>query len=529
MINEKLYSFSGFDHFLEGFQPRTSYGKKYKRDLTWISQVENFNMEHERNRSLITCIQQEPIQADTLEFHLSEIPELYQISTKEIRSELFNTRKFLIHYNQIRSVLNNRRRELFGLHYDPQYLLTVLQAGKEQDETFYISDRFDPELKEIRKKIAIINERLKRIKNELVEEIQNSLNLDFRFHDFLVINERDIPDDPKLLLNRETYDNHSLIVKPRLSNDYYKVHQEISTLLDQEKDLELKVLKNLSVEIEKHRDKLDGLINGISLLDIAMAKARLAIQFQCVEPIIQDSENISINLGRLIPLEKNCVEAKIPYTPLSAEFDAHHIIISGSNMGGKTVVLKTIVFLQLLTQFGFFVPVKHFKTMLFSHINLISTGWLNKERGLSSFGEEIMNLLSASNEGKVLYIIDEFAKATNSHEAFALNCALLESLTEHVNMWSISTTHLENLPELKNLSFWKVRGLSYNKYKEYFHSDFKGDLDQRIALINQFMDYGIEKRTDKQPSRDAVKIADLLGLDSKLIKNAENYLNKWEK
>jgi DNA mismatch repair ATPase MutS len=153
----------------------------------------------------------------------------------------------------------------------------------------------------------------------------------------------------------------------------------------------------------------------------------------------------------------------------------------------------------------------HFTTLSFS--------------GLSSFGEEIMNLINSDEQGTTLYIIDEFARTTNSSEGKALYSALLNWFSDNKQIYSFSSTHHEALPLLKNVSYWQMNGLDYEKYKKYYHKDYNSDLNERISLINDFMDYGVYE-SDKK--RDALKIANILGLNSKILEYAEKYIKKQE-
>ena len=119
-------------------------------------------------------------------------------------------------------------------------------------------------------------------------------------------------------------------------------------------------------------------------------------------------------------------------------------------MGGKTILLKTVLFCQLLAQRGLFVPAENFSTVVFQSINLIGNDLSDAYNGLSSFGDEIMNLVESENRDKTLYIVDEFARTTNSTEGKALYSALLQWFTENGRIYSFSSTHQENLPDLEN-------------------------------------------------------------------------------
>ena len=85
------------------------------------------------------------------------------------------------------------------------------------------------------------------------------------------------------------------------------------------------------------------------------------------------------------------------YTPLDAVLDANVTVIFGSNMGGKTVALKSFAFLQACAQTGLFVPAVRFETRLFKHFHYLGEGAAKEEtQGLSGFGFEIRQFVEAS-------------------------------------------------------------------------------------------------------------------------------------
>jgi DNA mismatch repair ATPase MutS len=97
-------------------------------------------------------------------------------------------------------------------------------------------------------------------------------------------------------------------------------------------------------------------------------------------------------------------------------------------MGGKTVLFKTLAFLQLLTQSGFRIPATEFHTRVYSAIHILGTSPNNGIEGLSSFGQEIHQLTTAfeSQESRLIFV-DELAKTTNATEAKAILVAALNT------------------------------------------------------------------------------------------------------
>ncbi|MBI9100224.1 MAG: hypothetical protein JEY91_17210, partial [Spirochaetaceae bacterium] len=326
----------------------------------------------------------------------------------------------------------------------------------------------------------------------------------------------------------EPYDSRFVLIKPVMNHFYFHIYSSRKELLLREKDIERSIQSELINAIREDRDNIQKYIQSVTLLDIIFAKCRLSRRFQCTRPQINEDGHIHISQLEYIPLKEICISKQRPYSSLTAEFDNRNIVITGSNMGGKTVLLKSVLFCQLLVQQGFFIPAGSVRTILFDAINLV--GNLNDEnsRGLSSFGEEIMNLIDSHHTSRSLYIVDEFARTTNSIEAYALNSALLQWFSECPHIYSFMSTHQENFPEFESVSNWSMKGLNYKKYKKYFHLDYDCDLEERIQLITDYMDYGVEPEKTGEIRRDALKIADILGLNSEILNYAEKYIKDQE-
>jgi len=529
-MKDRIYNFSGLNQFLDYYQPATPEGRRDKAERKVYSNITELEQAHDLVESLIPFIETEKEKIDKISYHLKRIPLLGDRFVKgELRSELHSVKKFLHNYRSISSLLPAALKKQFLLDFNLDELLELLGYEEEEQESLFVKESYSDELKGVRLSLREIDTQLSRIKNERIETICDRYSLDFRFNDFLVIDESSVPPDSETFLYIEPYDKSSVVVKPQLGRDFYDRRNSASPLYRREKELEEEIFSRLAGAVEKERKALKQCVEAVKSFDISLARAEMAIRFKSIRPEISREGHIDASGLIYIPLEERCYEAGEVYTPLSARFDARHIVISGSNMGGKTIVLRSLLFAQLLAQMGFFVPAVKFSTVLFQSINLIGDRSGSGERGLSSFGVEIMSLINSGKEGNTLYIIDEFAKTTNSIEAYALNSALLESFSGQKSLWSFSSTHQENLPLLENVSYWSMKGLDHLKYGEYFHRDFKGDHTDRIKLINKYMNYHIQPRQwGSEVSRDALKIARILGLDSRILEYAEKYLENEE-
>ena len=119
------------------------------------------------------------------------------------------------------------------------------------------------------------------------------------------------------------------------------------------------------------------------------------------------------------------------FTSLDLELRPGCTVITGANMGGKTVSLRSTVLSLLLCQCGFFVFAKSASLPLFHRVDLILADSGPGAGGLSSFGKEVHlldTLLRQTRDCFFFEAMDEFARGTNPQEGAALARALVRYL-----------------------------------------------------------------------------------------------------
>jgi DNA mismatch repair ATPase MutS len=204
-------------------------------------------------------------------------------------------------------------------------------------------------------------------------------------------------------------------------------------------------------------------------------------------------------------------------------------------MGGKTVALETLVFMQVLAQAGFFVPAASFDAPVAPLIHYV--GELRrttlKDRpegeGLSGFGFEIRSFVEAWEESRegAFMVLDEFARTTSSHEAEAILTAVVSALVERKGLRSVFSTHFRGVGRLAGVRYLRVRGLDREAARCTICDDEGEPLRDRIRRINGMMEYGLVDDTGPGPGgSDAVAIASLLGLDRGIVARAEEIYDR---
>lgn len=188
-------------------------------------------------------------------------------------------------------------------------------------------------------------------------------------------------------------------------------------------------------------------------------------------------------------------------------------------MGGKTVTLRMIGQIAAMASFGMFVPCQYASLCLFEHIFISAGDEQSIDKGLSTFGAEIVGLKEAikSSGTRSLILIDELAGGTNPKEGYAITKAVVNYLKKKESI-TVLTTHYDNVandPDILNL---QVKGLKF--------PEEGGGIDENsIDQVQKYMDYRlIEVKYSGDIPKDALKIARIAGMDEEIIKDAENYI-----
>lgn len=279
-----------------------------------------------------------------------------------------------------------------------------------------------------------------------------------------------------------------------------------------EEGLELEARRTLTSRLLTYKTDFLSNIDAAGRLDLVLAKARLARRYGCARPMLNRTDK-SVSLAGLWHPEVAAAleERGEPFTPLDLELDRGCTVITGANMGGKTVSLRAAVLSQLLFQCGFFVFARSAHLPLFHRVDLILADSGPGAGGLSSFGKEVYlldRLLRRAGEGCFLLALDEFARGTNPQEGAALARALVRHLNG-LDCAALLTTHYDGVSDAAR-AHYQVAGLVREA-----GGDEEDDPRSRIA---RRMDYRLLPAPPGAPCpRDALRVCRLLALDPQLL------------
>jgi len=275
-------------------------------------------------------------------------------------------------------------------------------------------------------------------------------------------------------------------------------------LLVEAAEIEETVRRDLTNRLHNHVDDIEQALIALAHVDINLARARQVIdEGLCLPTISTDgtSKYVAMFHPQVKEALSRCGKA---FQPVDIGFADYPTLITGANMGGKTVVLKTLTLCQYLFQFGFGVPASYATIAIKDDVYFCIGDEQSIERGLSSFAAEMKNIdavIKASRKNRrILALIDEPARTTNPSEGTALVQALLRVLAnKHMSL--VMTTHYDIEPGSAHCL--RVKGFD-----------------------NGSMNYSLVEVDGGDVPHEALTIAHSLGIDTEWLTLASEELEK---
>ncbi len=412
---------------------------------------------------------------------------------------------------------------------DTEDLLDELDPTGDRLNTFYIYNEFSEKLTELRTKKRDYELQIRKEQKAKREELRKTqgVMLTPKFDIVLARSNKDfdrISNLPELEIVDQDYMSVTLQLKP--TEEIYKFVNEIEAINAEIEEEEERVRAMLSQKIAAKADILLDNCDKIGELDLALAKAIYSIRHDMVKPEIADEHVIEFEDGRNVQVEDILRSKGKAYCPVSLELCDGVTLITGANMGGKTISLKLAGQVPILAQYGFFVPAASARIGLSNYMQILIGDSQSVERGLSSFGSEMEELKEILDHGqdRSLILIDEIASGTNPTEGTALTKSLVDYLIEKPYI-SLITTHFESVTEREGIVNMQVRGLSDCNFDLLNREIQYANRRDRINIISKYMDYRLYRvENDKQVPKEALSIAAMLGINKEIIEGAKKYM-----
>ena len=262
--------------------------------------------------------------------------------------------------------------------------------------------------------------------------------------------------------------------------------------------VEVYTLFHLTKELETKKDSILTLFNYIGAIDtaISIASLRAGALKTCKPDLNQTSKKLSIK-NVYHPLIEDCVKNDLCINGKS-------ILITGSNMSGKSAFLRTIVINSILAQTIFTCFADEFKSPMLKQFSSIRIDDNLFERK-SYYFEEVNIMASLIKEVECadqnLFILDEVFKGTNTIERIASAKAILSYLNRNNNIVIVATHDIE------------LSGMLENEYDLYHFTD---------TIENDKLHFDHKIRAGQLKTRNAIKILEMSNYPEDIIHEAKN-------
>lgn len=314
------------------------------------------------------------------------------------------------------------------VHPNNHLLTSISKAIISEDE---IADEASTELYRIRKKIQSLSLRIREQLGKMIHSVRMQKYLQdpvvtIREGRFVIPVKSEYKGEVPGLIHDTSASGATLFVEPMSIVD---ANNNIRVLQSEERNEINKILLCLSNMVGEFASAIRKSYEMAVNLCVIYAKADLAYKMHATLPKINTLGKIKLHNARHPLIKKDEV---VPIdVELGIDFDT--LVVTGPNTGGKTVALKTVGLLTLMTMCGLLIPVAEGSEISIFDQVLVDVGDEQSiEQSLSTFSSHMLNIidiLKLSAEEKLsqkLILIDELGSGTDPVEGAALAIAILE-------------------------------------------------------------------------------------------------------
>ncbi|MEB3072210.1 endonuclease MutS2 [Parvimonas sp. C2] len=368
-----------------------------------------------------------------------------------------------------------------------------------------ISDDASSDLKRIRRMIKSKNDLIRDKLNQLISTSDKLMDNIYTLRDvrYVVPVRSEFKNSFKGIVHDQSASGQTVFIEPMfvvdLNNDLKKLE------IDEEKEIE-RILIEFSRRVLEILPELISNLSVIANIDFIFSRGKLAYDMEAIKPIINNKGIISLKSARHPLIDRDRV---VPID-ISLGNSFNTLVITGPNTGGKTVTLKTVGILTLMTQYGLMVPcADNSEVAIFDELFADIGDEQSIEQSLSTFSSHMKNIIEIIKNAKEnsLILFDELGSGTDPEEGSGLSISILNYFLEK-NIRTIATTHYSQL---------KMYAMSTENVQNAAMEFDVEKLEPTYKLI-----IGISGKSN------AFEISKKLGLDESFIVNAKKFISNNE-
>jgi DNA mismatch repair protein MutS len=246
---------------------------------------------------------------------------------------------------------------------------------------------------------------------------------------------------------KQTLKNAERYVTPEL-----KAYEE-KVLTAQEKiyQREFELFTDLRERVAARTSSLLQTAEVLAQLDTLAGLAELAAERGYCRPTLTDEPVLRIRDGRHPVLDQTLPPGTfVPNDAAMGPEDGTFLLITGPNMGGKSVYIRQVALITLMAQMGSFVPAREATIGLADRIFTRVGASDELGRGQSTFMVEMTEAANILNNAtpRSLVILDDIGRGTSTYDGVSLAWGITEYLHDTVGCRTLFATHYHELAEL---------------------------------------------------------------------------------
>ncbi|MCF7809902.1 Smr/MutS family protein [bacterium] len=414
-------------------------------------------------------------------------------------------------HSRIRKTLNRERETLPAVYRLTSTLQPISSLEDQLARTITpeatIRDDATPELARLRKaavmQLNLMRSKLTAMLPRLIKQgVLREQSFSVRDGRYVLPVRSDSLPKVKGIIHDRSASGGTLFVEPAIM---ITLGNELRSIELAERDEVRRILLQLSDKVRDNLDVIQENLRVMTVLDCICAKAGFAVKIDAYVPDITENGVIKI-LGGCHPLLLLRDQRKVVPLTLELGVDFTTLVISGPNSGGKSVALKCIGLLCLMTACGIPIPALPGTSIpLFKTIQADIGDQQSIRDDLSTFtahAAKLKEIVETANHN-TLVLIDEIGAGTDPQEGSSLSIAALEELTSK-GVPTIVTTH-------------------HGALKAFAHSTEKcanGSMEFNLKTFEPTFRF----QPNMPGSSYALAIASRVGLSDKLIERAKDVL-----
>ena len=320
-------------------------------------------------------------------------------------------------------------------------------------EGLVIRPGFDPEIDELRSAREGGKEWLARYQAaEITRTGISSLKVGYNsvFGYYIEITHAQTSKVPPDYTRRQTLKNAERYITPELKDHEEKVLGAEERIKAREVEL-FGQMRQMALD---HAASLRNTAGALAELDALAGFAEFSRERGCVRPELLPDDGapiLQVTEGRHPVLEGLLPGGTLVPNDLAlGPDDGMLLLITGPNMGGKSVYLRQAGLMVVLAQAGCFVPAKSCRLALVDRVFTRIGAGDDLNRARSTFMAEMIETAAILNgaTARSLVLLDEIGRGTSTYDGVSLAWAICEDLHERAGCRTLCATHYHELAQL---------------------------------------------------------------------------------